>query len=179
MPTAVPETVIRLAGLSRAAPAEVALEPDGALLAQLKADLGLGALRKVRLRGRLAPVGRRDWHLTATLGATVVQPCSITLEPVTTRIDEAIERSYLAAWTPPAETEAEMPEDDTTEPLPETLDLREVLSEALALALPAFPRAQGAELGDLAAAPPGAAPLDSPEAGPFAGLEGLKRKLDG
>ena len=32
-----------------------------------------------------------------------------------------------------------MPEDDAIEPLPETLDLGEVLAEALALALPAYP----------------------------------------
>jgi hypothetical protein len=39
-----------------------------------------------------------------------------------------------------------MPEDDTTEALPERLDLSAVMAEALALALPDYPRAPDAEM---------------------------------
>ena len=43
--------------------------------------------------------------------------------------------------------EVEMPEDDTVEPMPEVIDLAEVAAEALALALPLYPRAPGADFG--------------------------------
>ena len=42
------------------------------------------------------------------------------------------------------------------EPLPQALDLGEVMVEALALALPPYPRAPGVELGEVVATEPGA-----------------------
>ncbi len=47
----------------------------------------------------------------------------------------------------PTDDEAEMPEDDTAEPLPEVIDPGAVMFEALALALPDYPRAPKAETG--------------------------------
>jgi uncharacterized metal-binding protein YceD (DUF177 family) len=77
----------------------------------------------------------------------------------------------------PSESEAEMPEDDTAEPLPETVDLSAVAAEALALALPAFPRAEGAGLHVQAFTEPGKAPLTDDDVKPFAGLSGLLDRL--
>jgi uncharacterized metal-binding protein YceD (DUF177 family) len=71
-----------------------------------------------------------------------------------------------------------MPEDDSTEPLPEIIDLTEVLREALALALPLYPRAPGAELGEAVFAAPGAAPIRDADLRPFAALASLVRKED-
>jgi hypothetical protein len=52
-----------------------------------------------------------------------------------------------------------------------------VATEALALALPAYPRRDGATLGAHAAsAPPGAAPLTDAEVRPFAALAALRAK---
>ena len=108
----------------------------------------------------------------------MVQPCVITTEPVTTRIDEPVLRRYLAeAPAPTGGEEVEMPEDDTVEPLPAEIDLGAVMAEALALALPAFPRATGAELGAVVAGPPGVAPLTDEAARPLAGLAGLRDRL--
>jgi uncharacterized metal-binding protein YceD (DUF177 family) len=70
-----------------------------------------------------------------------------------------------------------MPEDDALEPLPETLDLARVLSEALALAVPEYPRAEGAALGEAVFTAPGQRPMTDTEAKPFAQLAGLKGKL--
>ena len=56
------------------------------------------------------------------------------------------------------------------------IDLAEVAAEALALALPLYPRAPGAELGTLVAAPDGVAPLSDADLKPFAGLAALARK---
>ncbi|MGI1661837.1 YceD family protein [Palleronia sp. KMU-117] len=146
-------------------------------LAALAADLDLLDLRKLRFAGRLEPDGPRDWRLEATLGATVVQPCRVTLKPVTTRLDEAVLRRYLARWDEPAKAEAEMPEDDTAEPLPEAIDLGAVLAEALALALPPFPRADDAEETAQVFAGPGTAPMTDDDVKPFAGLANLRAKL--
>lgn len=169
---------IRLADLPATRPTEVAVEPDAEARAALAAELGITAVRKLRLTGALHPRGRRDWDLEALLGATVVQPCVVTLEPVTTRIDEPVTRRFRADLPEPQPgAEIEMPEDDTLEPLPETLDLDRVIAEALALALPDWPRAEGAELGAAVGTPPGQAPLTDAAAKPFAGLAGLRDKL--
>ena len=169
---------LRLADLPQRRATEARLEPDGAALAALARRLGVDALRKVRLEVTLAPGPGRDWTLTGRLGATVVQPCRVTTDPVTTRIDEPVARRYVADWAEPEEGEIEMPEDEGTEPLPATLDLGLVLEEALALAIPPFPRAEAADALDLTAAPPGAAPFDEGErTRPFAGLAALRDRL--
>ena len=168
---------MRLADLPQSRLTALRLVPDEGQLEALAERLGVDALRKVRLEGTLRPGPGRDWTLDARLGATVVQPCRVTTDPVTTRIDEALVRRYAADWSEPSGEEVEAPEDDV-EPLPVTLDLGAVLEEALALAVPEFPRAEGAEEIDLSATPPGAAPLADEAVKPFAGLADLKRRMD-
>ncbi len=172
-------TRIRVADLPAGRALPFSLAPDPVTLGALAAELGLNALRKVRFAGRLEPVGRGDWRLVAELGATMVQPCVVTLVPVTTRVDEPVERHYLAEPPPPPEGEAEMPEDEAAEPLPEVIDLEAILAEALALAVPAYPRADGAALEESRFTGPGVAPMSDEEARPFAGLAALKDKLGG
>lgn len=167
--------IVRLSALSGRSPAPVRLAPDAAACEAIAERLGLLGLRKLRLEGELAPEGRADWRLEARLGATVVQPCVVTLAPVTTRIDVALTRRYVAEMAAPAGDEIEMPEDDTEEPLPEMLDLAQVMEEALALALPLYPRAEGAELSRAVFGPPGTDPLTDEAAKPFAALGRLKR----
>jgi uncharacterized metal-binding protein YceD (DUF177 family) len=169
---------IRLGDLPNTRPTTVRFEPDAGELAALADELGLSALRKVRLEGELRPRGKRDWDLHAQLGATVVQPCVVTLAPVTTRIDEEVERRFRADLPEPVPgAEVEMPEDDALEPLPETLDLSRVLAEALALAVPEYPRADGASLGEAVFTEPGQAPLTEEAVKPFAGLAHLRDRL--
>lgn len=156
------------------------LVPDADIRAAIAAELGLIALRKFRFRGELRPLGRSDWDLHADLGASVVQACTITLDPVPARIDEAVRRTYLAHMPEPDGLEVEMPEDDTQEQLPAILDLGAVALEALALALPQWPRADGAALaedGRLQITPPGQAPIDDAQIRPFASLAALRDKL--
>ncbi len=170
---------LRLSELPANRPTPFALEPDADQRTAIADRLEALSIRKLRFAGELRPLGRQDWLLAGTLGATVVQPCVVTLEPVTTRIDEAVRRTYLAELPEPeGGEEIEMPEDDTAEALPETLDLAAVMEEALALALPPFPRAEGAELGEAAFTEPGKHAMTDAEAKPFAGLKALKDKLD-
>ncbi|MEQ3626835.1 MAG: YceD family protein [Celeribacter sp.] len=173
------KTVLRLTALPARRPTEFTLVPDHAQREKLARELELTELSKLRFAGSLRPVGRDDWQLDATLGATVEQPCGVTLAPVRTRIDEPVRRRYSANYTASEEVEAEVPEDDTVEPLPDTVDLMAVMAEALTLSIPAFPRAPGAELGAQVFAPEGAEPLTEEKVKPFAALADLKKKMSG
>ncbi len=157
------------------------LEPDAAERAALASEIGADSLRKIRFEGKLTPKGRRGWDLHAKLGAAAVQPCIVTLEPVTTRIDTDVHRQFvpeeqiLEADESGAETE--MPEDDTLEPLGDVIDLTAVMTEALSLALPTYPRKDDAELGEALYTQDGATPLKDEDLKPFAGLAALREKL--
>ncbi|TCM84702.1 YceD family protein [Rhodovulum steppense] len=171
---------IRLAALSGRAALPLSVLPDATAQEAMAARLGLLGLRKLRFEGELAPEGRRDWRLSGRLGATVVQPCVVTLAPVTTRIETDLLRLYRAGMAAPAPgSEIEMPEDDSEEPLPDRLELLAVIEEALALALPLYPRAEGAESGEASFGPPGVAAMRDEDTRPFAALARLKGHKDG
>ena len=70
-----------------------------------------------------------------------------------------------------------MPEDDTAEPLGDIIDLQGVMIEELALALPAWPRSEGAGIGSVTVTEPGQTPLTEEAMKPFAGLAALRDKL--
>jgi len=168
---------VRFADLPQRKSTHVRLVPDEGQLEDLADRLSVDMFRKVRLDLELSPGPGRDWTLTGKLGATVIQPCRVTTEPVTTRIEEPLERRYTPDLTTPEGEEVEM-DDDTLDPLPAVLDLGDVLEEALALAIPEFPRAEGAEDLDMTAAPDGVEPLTDDAVKPFAGLAALKAQMD-
>ncbi|WP_135505644.1 YceD family protein [Roseovarius aestuariivivens] len=172
---------VRVATLKAAQEHAFEIVPDEMSLARIAKELNLLDLRKLRFTGHILPEGTADWRVEAELGATVVQPCVITLEPVTTRVEEQVTRRFLRDVPAPLpETdEVEMPEDDTIEPLGEVIDLHAVMQEALALALPPYPKRSDAELEKTDFAPPGATPLRDEDVKPFASLAALKRKLEG
>ena len=143
----------------------------------IKAALDLLGLRKLSFVGRVEAEGKKDWVLTAKLGATVVQPCVVTLEPVTTRIDVPVTRTFLADWADPEDEEFEIPEGDETEALGAEIDPTQVMIEALSLALPLYPRKEGAELEQADYTEPGKQAMTDEDAKPFAGLAGLRDAL--
>lgn len=154
------------------------IRPAPAALRALAGDLGLAGLRKLRFSGTIAAQGAHDWCLEARLGATVTQPCVVTLQPVTTRIDTDVRRIFLANWCEPDAEEVEMTGDDTVEPLGSHIDLRLVMAEALALAIPTYPRKSDSELGEAVFTRPGQTPMSDKDARPFAGLAGLRDTLN-
>lgn len=172
--------LLRIADLPTRKVTRFTVTPTKAEMTRLQTELDLLGLSKVRLTGTLQAVGKSDWVLAAQLGATVVQPCTATLAPVTTRLDEDVLRRYSPDALSPDEdipTEMEMPEDDSLEPLPQTLDLMEVLSESLVLALPLYPRATGSAPVVKTAQPKGAAPIADEALKPFAALSALRDAL--
>lgn len=171
--------IFRVADLAAKRNTVIALTADAALRKVLAETYGVAQIRKLSFQGTLRAVGKTDWTLTGHLGATVVQPCVITLDPVVTRIEEEVARQYISDWQDPEDTEVEMPDDDSSEPLGAEIDVMAAIGEALSLAIPAYPRADGAELGALLHAEPGVEPLNEDTVRPFAGLADLKKKMDG
>lgn len=170
---------LRVSALPNRKPTRFDLRPDAAVRAGMAAELGISALPAFRFRGELRPAGRTDFTLEAEMEARVEQPCSVTLVPVVTDLRDTVKRHYDADFVYPEAEEVEMPEDDTTEPLPEVIDIGGVAMEALALALPLYPRAPGVELGEAVFTAPGEAPLRDEDLKPFAGLAALKDRLTG
>lgn len=150
--------------------------PDAAARAVIAAALNLIELSEFTFKGELYPIGRADVGLKADLKALVVQPCSVTLAPVRSRIADATEMRFQYDYTPPNADEWEISAEDS-EALPESIDVAAIGIEALALALPLYPRARGAEFGEAVFAAPGEKPLTTEELKPFAGLAGLAAKL--
>ena len=173
-----PTSHLRLADLATRKPTTFELIPTANERKAIAAALGIVSVKKLRFIGALAPQDRKDWTLTAELGATVVQDCVVTLDPVTTRIDEDVIRSYVADIPEIEASEIEMQVDETIEDLPETLDLAQVMIEALSLALPPYPRSEGADLANTVFTEPGRAPMTDDDAKPFAGLGALREQLE-
>lgn len=173
---ALPSLPFRSAQLSARKPTRFAFRPDAAARRMIADALGLLDLPALSFEGELRPSGRADFTLEARLTADAVQPCSVTLAPVPAKIDEPVRRRFEADHRTPEAEEAEMV-DDETDPLPEVIDVAAIAAEALALALPLYPRAAGAELGEAVFAAPGVAPLVEAELKPFAGLAGLAAQL--
>lgn len=163
----------RVAALPARTPQRFDLCPDAPARAALARHLGIAAVHDLRFTGEIRPTGGRDVALSGRLVARIEQPCGITLDPVVTAIDEPVERRYIAGMPEPQGPETEMSEDDTQEPLPEVIDAGAVATEALALAVPPFPRVPGAALDRAAAAPRGADPLDGEGRRPFSGLAAI------
>lgn len=169
---------IRVADLSARTRHNFLLEPGAAGRAEIAAALGIPMIRKLRFEGRLEPEERHDWRLEAALGATVIQDCVATLDPVATRINETIVRRYLAHPPQlPSGDEFEMPQDENAEELPAELDLGAVLTEALALALPLYPHTPGLAPRSESFPASGAGSADGNDAKPFAALAAIRDKL--
>ena len=170
-------TAIRVADLSQNSVTPFDLQPDSEALQAIATELGLLGLRKLRFSGKISAQAKKDWALAGKLGATVVQPCVVTLEPVTTRIDTTVQRLFMAELPEIDDEEIEIPEDDSVEKLGNVIDPAADMLESLALALPLYPKKQDASLEQSVFAEPGIRPLEDEDTRPFAGLAGLRDSL--
>ncbi|SFM13300.1 YceD family protein [Shimia aestuarii] len=170
--------VFRVADLPQNRATSFELRPAAAALEKIAVDLGLLGLRKLLFKGTLSASGSADWVLQAHLGATVIQPCVLTLDPVTTRLEVDVERHFLADMPDLGdEEEVEMPEDENAEPLGTMIDVSAIMTESLALNLPLYPRSEGAALDETVFTEPGKQAMTDEDARPFAGLAALRDKL--
>jgi uncharacterized metal-binding protein YceD (DUF177 family) len=163
MTTAAPAELSRPVAIDRATALPhvreiVATEDERAALARR-----LGLLALDRLSARLT--WRREAggviRLEGELDAEVTQSCVVTLEPVAARVTDRFVRHFVRG-EPRAETEVVV--DPEAEDPPEALedglvDLGEIVTQQLALALDPYPRAPGSALPAEAAR---AAPAESP-----------------
>jgi len=119
------------------------------------------------LKLRLNPIGEVD--VSGRLTAEVVQTCVVSLELVTALLAESFSLRYAPGAREPIEDRSFGVDDEQpSEALfDDTVDLGEMVSQQLALALDPFPRVPGAQIAV-------ATDADSPAAGPFLGLGALK-----
>jgi uncharacterized metal-binding protein YceD (DUF177 family) len=112
-------------------------------------------------------------HVTGQVVATVGQECVVTLEPMESRIDEAIDVIFIpphAAVAESADSDVVAGDDDQPETLVDgVVDLGALATEFLLLAIDPYPRRPGAVF-----APP--QPDTDPSAHPFAALAALKKR---
>lgn len=141
----VPAFRMRVADLNPRRPHRIEIVPDAGMRAALAEALGLIGLAALRLEGSLQAVGAQDWVLDARMEADVVQPCVVSLGPVSSHLSEDLHRRWTPDLPEPESDDAEMG-DDEVDLLGPVIDLGAVLTEALILALPPWPRAQDAEL---------------------------------
>ncbi|MBM3504816.1 MAG: DUF177 domain-containing protein [Alphaproteobacteria bacterium] len=110
----------------------------------------LGLVDLVALTGTarvMRAAGEKGVYLEVHFVADVVQSCVVTLEPVSMRLEEDVERTYAPPTDPTADTADVVVtmEDDLTEPLVhDRLDIGAAVIEHLALSLDPYPRKPGA-----------------------------------
>lgn len=170
-------TSFRTGGLSQRKPTRFSWFPGPEDRAALAVELGLLAIFRLEFSGQIDPLGRNEFRLQGQLVACVDQACVVTLAPVRADVRENVLRRYIAGLDQPQAEEVEMPDDDSTEPLPDTLVIPEIAAEALMLALPLYPRAAGAEFADHRGVPEKLGQVEEPPAKPFAGLSALAARL--
>lgn len=168
---------LRVAKLSQTGPTPFSVTPDKAEHTRIAEELCVAQLRKLSFKGSVRPIGEAAWQVDATLGATVVQSCVITLEPVTTRIDAPVTRQFQKNIEIPDVEEFELPAEDMPDLLGTWIDPNEIMIEALALHIPEYPRAPDAELQNTRFAEAGVTPMTDDDAKPFAGLAALKAQM--
>ncbi|RDV01343.1 YceD family protein [Undibacter mobilis] len=170
VPWSVPVTLDQIpeTGLHRAIEASEAVCDAIARLASLRNVAGLGATFDLTRRGGKVEV-------TGRVRARVGQTCVVSLEPMETDIDEAIDLTFAP---PPAgavladEGASERPHkagEETPEPLlGNSIDLGAIAAEFLVLAIDPYPRKEGAEF-----APPA---VEETGNKPFAALAALQKE---
>jgi uncharacterized metal-binding protein YceD (DUF177 family) len=156
------------------------IEADGETRARIAASapaVGLHDVSRLAAHFDLIPLSGDRVHVTGTVSATVGQTCVVTLEPLDSTIEEAVDLIFSPdAAEPEPEPESDDPnrrgswEADPPEPLVNgVIDLGALAAEFMILGINPYPRKEGAVL-----TPP--AEKADPGAHPFAALARLKGK---
>lgn len=155
-------------GLHMAIEAPAAVRAELAELAEVRDLLHLAAVFDLTRQGA-------EVHVTGQVSARVGQTCVVTLEPIESALEEAVDLAFAPASGTQAEPKAARKrtrDDDPPEPLVGgSLDLGALATEFLILGIDPYPRKAGAEF-----APP---KLEDNGEHPFAALQSLKKNLGG
>jgi hypothetical protein len=134
---------------------------------------GLAALPRLEASFDLTRLGADGLSVSGRVSATVVQNCVVTLEPLESQIDEAIDLVFVPHVEAAPDPSGLLPVDagDPPEPLREGVaDLGAVATEFLLLGIDPYPRKPGAVFD--------APPAGDPASHPFAALAALKKRGD-
>lgn len=140
---------------------------------QIAATAGLRGLPRLGASFELVHLGGGRIHVSGRIRAQVEQTCVVTLEPLTSEFDEAIDVMFAPEVRDVAPKDAhELDEDPLGEDPPEPIvngeiDLGSLATEFLLLGLDPYPRKPGAEFEPIVE------PVD-PADHPFAALAALK-----
>jgi hypothetical protein len=156
----------------------VELVADAATRAAVAQAAGVPELSRLQATFDLMRQGTEGLHVAGRVSATVGQNCVVTLEPMESTVDEAVDLVFEppppeAPAKPCAESEGETAKAGKAEEPPEALqngvvDLGAVATEFLMLGIDPYPRKPGAVFD----APK---PADDPASHPFAALAALKK----
>ncbi len=161
-------------------PVTVAEIPETGLHVDLTADsgtrdavaaaVGVEAMPALEASFDLVRIGADGVRLAGRVQATVVQSCVVTLEPLESRVDEAVELVFLPEPGGPADAAGLQPIEGEEPPealVDGKLDLGAIAVEFVFLGIDTYPRKPGAVFD--------AAPAGDPSSHPFAALAALKK----
>jgi hypothetical protein len=146
------------------------LVADGATRDAIAKAAGLAALPKLEAGFDLIRQGSDGLRVVGRVAATVVQNCVVTLDPIESQIDEAVDLVFLpdvAPATEPVEVQAFEASDPPEAIRDGVIDLGAIATEFLLLGLDPYPRKPGAVFD--------APPAGDPASHPFAALAALKK----
>lgn len=152
---------------------DVEMVASPAELEALAQELDLIEFPALTVTYHVRPLAKGRYLADGTVTADVVQSCVVTLDPVTNHIKQDF---TLEFWPPDQIGEVPVDFDPLAEDEPEPLErgripIGRVVSEIVSLALPAFPRAPGAEIDEIELEPEDE---DKPSS-PFSALERLRK----
>jgi uncharacterized metal-binding protein YceD (DUF177 family) len=157
--------------LDRLAPGETVYDIAAAPAerAGLARRFALVALERLEARVRLARLAGGMVRLAAELSADVVQQCVVSLEPLTSRVEESFTLLY-GEGLEPARDVVLSGAAELVEPVEGGhIDIGEAVAQQLSLALDPFPRAAGLDA-------PGGVPGEAPRHSSFAALSRWREK---
>lgn len=169
---------VALSDLPRNRPFSFDIAPSETEAKAMALLLDAQSVAKLRFSGTVSYDAQDQLILRAHLGVTVTQSCVVTLKPVRTRIEEDIQRRFIEDFDI-EEPEYQIREegDEDLDLLRDPIDLGVIATESVALAMPHYPRAEGAALDDANFAEPGVTPLKDEDMRPFASLAALREKM--
>mgnify|MGYP003363010951 CR=1 FL=1 len=155
---------------------EMVVEASDGECRKLAVRLGIPGLRNLSCRYRLAPGRKGEVLAEGWLTAHVTQECVISLEP----FEDVMAESFTVRCIPAERFR----EDDEMDPFSvdevpyerDIIDLGELATEELSLALDPYPHKPGSRIPDEFTAPEDAEPEESTRRQPFSALAELKKK---